>query len=445
MALAIGAHLPSTAATRPAVTSSLRTSGPVNDDNDPSYADLALRAVPARMSLAMDLLASLTRVTRPGEVKALRVALLEARESLDIFAYVYPNNVYEPAPMADSNTTTAWGRFLKELGKLLKELMDWIHHHSGATPPPPPATPPPGSSGAHPQAGAGARAMAAGLRPSTHGAGCGKGGALGWGRHDLWFQVREDLDAGYEALGDFQDLDHSLVEYNETDVEAKRAVCLDWQATLANNSATYHYLGFVRNGVDPHTLYEHKHASRLFWGYHGTRPSTGLSGRENLKRLLRDSQLQLLLDSYPAVLALGPDDLLEDPGHSTFHNFRKLLRSILSVLSFFPELLPDDPQPAAAAPGAQASSGGGPALSDDGGCHPGAAVRAFASLFKELGQTNNKVFAYQFYRDRGMGPEAEDAHQQVEEGWADDVAWMEKVQVDELARCLAASLAPGRT
>ena len=65
---------------------------------------------------------------------------------------------------------------------------------------------------------------------------------------------------------------------------------------------------------------------RLFWGYHDVEPSLELSGTANLVRMVRDSQLGRLVDTYPALVALQGGDVLEDPGHAQFHDFRKLLR-----------------------------------------------------------------------------------------------------------------------
>ncbi len=36
---------------------------------------------------------------------------------------------------------------------------------------------------------------------------------------DVWFKLRKGLDEGYQLIGDFQDLAHSGVAYNESDVQ----------------------------------------------------------------------------------------------------------------------------------------------------------------------------------------------------------------------------------
>eukprot|EP00198_Chlamydomonas_reinhardtii_P013099 XP_001702436.1 predicted protein [Chlamydomonas reinhardtii] len=345
-------------------------------DPEDSYADLAARVVPAKLRQALKLLPCLTADTGPGEVKPLRVSLLEAREQLDVFSFAFPNRIRDAEPLASAEVLTTWGRVKAAIGELLRAIVDWINKHVIDT------------------------------------------GVRGLGR-DLWLDMRADLDEGYEVLGDFQDLDHSLVEYNQTDMEVKRAVCLDWQRRISRHSATDRYLEFVSTPLHSDELYTHKHSSKLFWGYNGVTPDTALTGLQNLALMMRSSQLAQLLAWYPNVTALQPDDLLQDPGHTTFHKFRKLIRSILAVLAEFPELL-------------------GPGRKEP---HTRVAER----LFHDLGQTNDKVFAYQFYSSRGAewAAEAEEAHQQAAEGWSDNLDFMASAQVDVMARCIAATLPRG--
>ncbi|PNW87368.1 hypothetical protein CHLRE_02g119950v5 [Chlamydomonas reinhardtii] len=440
-------------------------------DPEDSYADLAARVVPAKLRQALKLLPCLTADTGPGEVKPLRVSLLEAREQLDVFSFAFPNRIRDAEPLASAEVLTTWGRVKAAIGELLRAIVDWINKHVIDT----------GVRGlvrrGEPQQQQQQQQLQAAADTAYH-------------RHkgrDLWLDMRADLDEGYEVLGDFQDLDHSLVEYNQTDMEVKRAVCLDWQRRISRHSATDRYLEFVSTPLHSDELYTHKHSSKLFWGYNGVTPDTALTGLQNLALMMRSSQLAQLLAWYPNVTALQPDDLLQDPGHTTFHKFRKLIRSILAVLAEFPELLgPGRKEPhtrvaevegearAAAAATTLAArralssyssssssssslqlrrSGGGGSGSgsrNDGvavrdPCDAGAALKALQRLFHDLGQTNDKVFAYQFYSSRGAewAAEAEEAHQQAAEGWSDNLDFMASAQVDVMARCIAATLPRG--
>ncbi|KAL6750061.1 hypothetical protein V8C86DRAFT_2823067 [Haematococcus lacustris] len=210
-----------------------------------SMFDWAAHSVPPAFDRVLWLLPELRPTTGPGDIKSLRVALLDCRELLDIFSWVYPNI-------------------------------------------------------------------------STQ-----------------WEAVRRDLDAGYEVLGDFQDLDHSGVNYTQVDEVERRGACLAWQAMFLGNLQSNEYHEFVSAPVNG-SLYRHHHTSRLFWGYGGVEPVATTTGLLNLAALVRDSQIRQALDTPVVELR----HIHKEPNHSRFHTFRKLIRSILAVLQHFPQLLP---------------------------------------------------------------------------------------------------------
>jgi hypothetical protein len=61
---------------------------------DVSFSGLARQALPEAYKHALSLL-QLDESTPPGAVKPLRVSLLEARELLDMFSFVYPLSLTE--------------------------------------------------------------------------------------------------------------------------------------------------------------------------------------------------------------------------------------------------------------------------------------------------------------------------------------------------------------
>lgn len=52
---------------------------------------------------------------------------------------------------------------------------------------------------------------------------------------DVWYELRLDLDTGYEFIGSFQDLDHSGVDFNDKDLKERRAKCLEWKDGFLSN------------------------------------------------------------------------------------------------------------------------------------------------------------------------------------------------------------------
>lgn len=387
-----------------------------------SYADLAARTVPAAFKYALELMPSLSAEVGPDDVKPLRISLLVAREHLDVFSYAY-DQVYISAPDTPTEPTTFLGKLWRAIGRLLRKL---IH-------------PSVGPQHYNPNADWAGKAMTGGDQTS------GNADGNGWGRMDTWQALRDDLNDGYTLLGDFQDLAHSLVDYNQTDSDQKKALCLDWQDRMSRHAEERYYWQYISAPPAQDKLYKHKHTSRLFWGYNGVKPSLELSGQANLVRMVRDSQLGRLLGTYPALLQLAGEDVLQDPGHAQFHDFRKLLRSILGTLTLFPELLP----PASAAAAAGSGSSGSTqaearrieAVGD--GCAASEVLLVFGKLFKDIGQVNNDVFAYNFNLQHGKAEAAEASRQAVIAGWEAELAYMEQVQVDGLASCLAAALLPG--
>lgn len=212
---------------------------------------------------------------------------------------------------------------------------------------------------------------------------------------DLWSYLRSDLDEGYESLGSFQDLAHSLVEYNETDVVVGRDRCLEWKSKFQGNLYTYDYSTYLSSpSLD--TLHQRSktHVSSLFWGNH-VRPSADLTGLQNMAKLAY-RQLSLVLGSYDEVVAL--EHVYRRKVHDVFHEFRKLLRSVLATTSLFPEIVrPDAQQPP---------------------------LVLLFQAFKGFGSVNDAIFAYDFYKSRDKD-KAKDAKQKVESGWARLVCWLD--------------------
>lgn len=146
--------------------------------NDPellTYAQLARERAPRAYADALGQLDVLTPRVGAGEVKQLRISVLHARELLDIFAYAYPPTA-PPQPLpaeregADLGLGLAPCRELK--GACDKDVLRAAHGRGS-----PAAT----SMHAHADADAGVARHA-----------------------DMWQSVRDDMEAGYQLLGDFQ-------------------------------------------------------------------------------------------------------------------------------------------------------------------------------------------------------------------------------------------------
>lgn len=146
--------------------------------NDPellTYAQLARERAPRAYADALGQLDVLTPRVGAGEVKQLRISVLHARELLDIFAYAYPPTAPpQPLPQgADLGLGLAPCRELNmRSGACDKDVLRAAHGRGS-----------PAATSMHADAHA----------------------DVGVARHaDMWQSVRDDMEAGYQLLGDFQ-------------------------------------------------------------------------------------------------------------------------------------------------------------------------------------------------------------------------------------------------
>ncbi len=179
------------------------------------------------------------------------------------------------------------------------------------------------------------------------------------GEKDPWYELRHDLDTGYEEIGKFKDLfDAQGLELAEKDpatgqwgegvrpedveypdmqeVERRRTVALAWKAAFESRKAEHRAVVAV---ADAARLHAHRKLSRFFWGGADLEPSLQKSGLQNLGAMVR-RLLELADQDYGAAAVLV--DVTQLAEHEQFHDLRKRVRSVLKVLDYFPELLGSD-------------------------------------------------------------------------------------------------------
>lgn len=227
---------------------------------------------------------------------------------------------------------------------------------------------------------------------------------------DLWYRTRRCFDEGYEVLGKFQDLAHSLVEYNDTDVIATRQPCLDWQQDLRETADEYDYQQYL-SSPSVYQIYQRPLSclSHLFWDGTFT-PDHDLTGFQNLAKL-QDIMLSKLTSQYDSVCALT--EVYAEAEHLVFHDFRKRMRTIYDVADLFPEM-----------------------FRSDASLH----LDILWQTFKKFGSVNDEIFAYQFYADRDEKDKAADAKKKVVCDWQATVKWMAQVDFCHHMVCIQNSL-----
>jgi len=159
---------------------------------------------------------------------------------------------------------------------------------------------------------------------------------------DLWMEIRDDLDKGYEVFGEFKDFfdvqgvsSGDEARYDESELKPVRKELLKWTKKWAGKAASYS--AFLH---EPDTRKLHsrskKKLSRFYWGAVSIEPDPSLTGTQNLAALclgLRDA----------AISDWGTVRKLENPSvaskdEETFHDFRKRIRSLGRILRTFPAI-----------------------------------------------------------------------------------------------------------
>lgn len=169
---------------------------------------------------------------------------------------------------------------------------------------------------------------------------------------DRFLQLREDLDKGYERMGEFKDLfDAQRIELAEYDagrqswsagvrpdavfyrdaekVRSRRDKVLKWREKFLEAERLAAYRAYIcapdLKAFHPRPA---KDLSRFFWGSEGgLTPRAELGGVDNF-RWLAAEMLGRALKDYPAVQELRG---LEGETAVKFHDFRKRVRAVVRI------------------------------------------------------------------------------------------------------------------
>jgi hypothetical protein len=154
------------------------------------------------------------------------------------------------------------------------------------------------------------------------------------GKHDLWQRVRSGINAGYTAIGDFQDTGH--VVCSPAVVSASRNKCLAWLASFLSDAQRYNYSSLFTD-ADPVKMYDRPvgELSDKYWRAINATPSPTLSGLMNLATLLT-GMLDVLIAQLPAVQQITA--LYEAAQVNTLHEYKKQIRAVQTLYSWYPSL-----------------------------------------------------------------------------------------------------------
>eukprot|EP00656_Telonema_subtile_P054510 TRINITY_DN8174_c0_g4_i1.p1 TRINITY_DN8174_c0_g4~~TRINITY_DN8174_c0_g4_i1.p1 ORF type:complete len:636 (+),score=131.56 TRINITY_DN8174_c0_g4_i1:97-2004(+) len=201
-------------------------------------------------------------------------------------------------------------------------------------------------------------------------------------------------DAGYEKIGDFQDLAHSKVNYTKADVDKLRGVVTDWKKGWQTDLASFDYGTYVASATEGTTT-SRKHLSKFFWSKHSFQPNPDVDAQANLELLL-SQQLEAMADLYRTVSAF-PSIVATDK-HTLFHNVRKYARAINFMTKTFDCILVAGP------------------TTDN-------ATALLGDLYDKYGAVNDMWTAYNYEVTHNHTAKAAEEKKVLEQGWADLKTW----------------------
>jgi len=136
--------------------------------------------------------------------------------------------------------------------------------------------------------------------------------------------------------------------------------------------------------------------SSFYWEYIDVYPELSLTGLHNIA-LLERGLLQLALQRYPSVLNLTR--IYQNDPHNLFHDYRKLVRSIVTVPGYFQ------------------------VFNSSSDC-VNSALGILNKLYKKFGAINDDIVAYDYYVNHGEEGKAHHEEQIIDSDWGNLQSWM---------------------
>ena len=220
---------------------------------------------------------------------------------------------------------------------------------------------------------------------------------------DLWEQVREDLDQGYEIVGEYKDLYDSQIDPQTSDsqpnsappvypdlkrLEKRRARVLKWRAEYFAEDGLRDALKDLLESAVPLEIAgveSDKVFSRFFWGGVKATPNEHYTAAANALVLVR-AQGRVALKESEDFLEIKNLSKLEN--EEKFHDHRKRLRTLAKVCSIADALEPE-------------------------AC-PQADVDALNSFVSQLGEVEDVIVAARLKKEDGKDKKADELFELAE-------------------------------
>lgn len=171
-------------------------------------------------------------------------------------------------------------------------------------------------------------------------------------RDDPWRIARQNLDIGYEIVGNYKDLWDALdleiseieprnIPYNFNEVDQLRREVLEWKDSYRMIRDDRDLENYFDNPASQLVSRKKKKLSHLTWGATEKSPKGSLSGLGNLRLLAAElaNTIENNLTKVDELKNIHSNQESEDE----FHNIRKRARIILKLNRFFPDLFENTP------------------------------------------------------------------------------------------------------
>jgi len=209
--------------------------------------------------------------------------------------------------------------------------------------------------------------------------------------------IRDELNVGYTIVGMFQDLEASGVHYTKKECDHLRDAVLDWKDKFLAKAKEHdfeHYLGHPQL----RSIVKDRKASALsqfFWRDTGVVPHEKHSGMWNLVELER-ALLILAVEAYGPLVRIS--NILHVAEQVQAHAYRKQIRAILDISTSFALW---------------------PSTKDTD-----TASATLEKAYSDMGDLENRINAYLFYRKHGHKSELKKAERELLKQWDKLLAWL---------------------
>jgi hypothetical protein len=161
----------------------------------------------------------------------------------------------------------------------------------------------------------------------------------GLGGDDSWEKLRSDLDEGYEVYGNYKDLyDTAQTTEGEIDSEEKEELgelAMEWTEDYLKFESEKDVFQYLADTQVDFVKRKKKNLPKYLWKKTRSKPKKYLSGVDNLRLLISNLCWQGNEDLKELY---DVKDLTDYESEETFHDWRKSLRNVLKLVSFFPKL-----------------------------------------------------------------------------------------------------------